>query len=113
MSTTQHHDAFQARLDEMSTAMDAQDLDTLLAYYDDALVFIENGKEMDKAGLEDFVREMWTGESAFSVKFVGMHTCDDVLAATLKPRRLLWGRRARTSRFTGRCSSPTRSISPR
>jgi ketosteroid isomerase-like protein len=83
MSTT-HHDAFQARLGEMGTAMDAQDLDALLAYYDDALVFIADGKEMDKAGLKDYVRELWSGESGFSVKVVGMHTCDDVIAVTLE-----------------------------
>jgi ketosteroid isomerase-like protein len=82
-TTTQHHDIFQSRLGEMGTAMDAQDLDTLLAYYDDALVFVENGKSRDKAGLKAYLQELWSGDSGFAVELAGMHTVDDVLAATL------------------------------
>ena len=84
MSTTQQHDVLQARLGEMAAAMEAQDIDALMACYDDALVYLENGKERDKAGLKDYVLELWSGDSGFSVDLATMHRIDDVLAVTLE-----------------------------
>jgi ketosteroid isomerase-like protein len=84
MSTTQHHDTLQTRLAELAADMDAHSIDALMAHYDDALVFMENGKEMDKASLRAFVQELWAGDAGFSVELATMHTVDDVLAVTLE-----------------------------
>jgi ketosteroid isomerase-like protein len=85
MSTTQQHsDTLQTRLGELAADMDAQNLDGLMAHYDDALVFVENGKEMDKAGLKDYVQELWAGEAGFSVDLATMHAVDDTLAVILE-----------------------------
>jgi ketosteroid isomerase-like protein len=85
MSTTQQHqDTLQAQLGELAAAMEAQDIDALMSHYDEALVYIENGKEMDKAGLKAYVLELWTGEGGFSVDLATIHAVDDVLAVTLE-----------------------------
>ena len=84
MSTTQEHDVLQDRLGELAAAMQAQDLDALLDCYDDDLVFLENGKERDKAALREYLLELWSADSGFSVDLATMHTVDDVLAVTLE-----------------------------
>jgi ketosteroid isomerase-like protein len=84
MSTTQEHDALQDRLGEMAAAMEAQDIDALMACYDDALVFLDNGKERDKAALKEYVQELWSADSGFSVDLATVHRVDDVLAVTLE-----------------------------
>ncbi|WP_027863039.1 nuclear transport factor 2 family protein [Marmoricola sp. URHB0036] len=84
MSTTQQHDALHDRLGELAAAMEAQDIDALMDYYDDALVYLENGKERDKAALKDYVQELWSGDSGFSVDLATAHRVDDVLAVTLE-----------------------------
>lgn len=84
MSTSKEHDALQDRLGELAAAMEAQDVDALMECYDDALVFLENGKERDKAALKDYVQELWSGDSGFSVDLATVHRVDDVLAVTLE-----------------------------
>jgi ketosteroid isomerase-like protein len=84
MSTTQEHDALKDRLGEMAAAMEAQDIDALMACYDDALVFLDNGKERDKAALKEYVQELWSADSGFSVDLATVHRVDDVLAVTLE-----------------------------
>ncbi|MEV6793602.1 nuclear transport factor 2 family protein [Streptomyces sp. NPDC051320] len=84
MSTTQEHDALQDRFGELAAAMEAQDIDALMACYDDALVFLENGKERDKAALKEYVQELWSADSGFSVDLATVHRVHDVLAVTLE-----------------------------
>ena len=83
-ATQQHKDTLQTRLGELAADMEAQNLDGLMARYDDALVFVENGKEMDKAGLKAYVQDLWAGDTGFSVDLATMHAVDDVLAVTLE-----------------------------
>jgi ketosteroid isomerase-like protein len=68
----------------MAAAMEAQDIDALMACYDDALVFLENGKERDKAALKEYVQKLWSAGSGFSVDLATVHRVDDVLAVTLE-----------------------------
>jgi ketosteroid isomerase-like protein len=84
MSTTQEHDVLLDRLGELAAAMQAQDLDALLDCYDDALIFLENGKERDKAALKKYLLELWSADSGFSVELATVHRIDDVLAVTLE-----------------------------
>jgi ketosteroid isomerase-like protein len=83
-ATQQHQETLQAQLGVLAAAMEAQDIDGLMANYDDALVYVENGKERDKAGLKAYVQELWTGDTGFSVNLATMHAIDDVLAVTLE-----------------------------
>ena len=83
MSTSRHADQFEARLKEMGEAVAAQDLDALMAYYDDDLVFIEGGKAMNKAGLAEYLRELWATQPDFAAEIAAMHASADVLAVTL------------------------------
>jgi ketosteroid isomerase-like protein len=85
MSTTQQHkDTLQTRLGELAADMQAQNIEGLMSHYDDALVFVENGKERDKAALKAYVQDLWTSDTGFSVELATMHAIDDVLAATLE-----------------------------
>src|SRR3990170_8384737 len=83
MSTSQHADRMNKQLGEMAAAVQAQDLDALLAFYDDDLVFIEGGTAMDKDGLADYLRELWATQPDFSVELAASHASDEVLAVTL------------------------------
>jgi ketosteroid isomerase-like protein len=85
MSTTnQHQDTLAAQLGVLAAAMAAQNIDGLMAHYDDGLVFVENGQQRDKAGLRAYVQELWAGDAGFSVDVATMHAIDDVLAVTLE-----------------------------
>lgn len=82
--STQNADRMNKQLDEMAAAVSAQDLDGLLAFYDDELVFIEGANVMDKDGLADYLKELWTSQPEFSVALGASHAVDDVLGVTLE-----------------------------
>jgi ketosteroid isomerase-like protein len=85
MSTTQQHkETLQTRLGELAADMQVQNIDGLMSHYDDALVFVENGTERDKAALKAYVQDLWTSDTGFSVELATMHAIDDVLAVTLE-----------------------------
>ena len=79
-------DAFGQQIAQMTEAMDAHDLDALMEHYDDELVFVDgvSGDRLNKAGLRDYVDQIWVAQPDFTVRMVASHALNNEFAVMLE-----------------------------